>query len=171
MAENNVQATLKAGKGYDAPWLNFQGGTADEVKRHIAEAVGMDLSVAEAHSLAEVVVFGNETFAGTSNVVRDLGATPVAVERTEVSPTTTGGSEDKGVWEQAKAKKTKKAPAKPTKPAVSEEQEEPGDPILAAIAEAKSVAALRRLWSQNKGAWSDEHSAAVEVRKGELEAA
>lgn len=171
MAERNVSVTLKSGKGYDATWIVVTGDTAEEAKRTLADAVNLDYEIADQYSLAEVAVFANESFQGTSNVVVGLGAEPVSAE---VAESVIKGSEEPAGdgWAKAKAKRSGKsqdATAADTPETHAEAPESDEDPILVAISTATSDAALRRIHGRHKGAWTDQHTEAVKARKKELE--
>lgn len=67
-----IRATLKAGGGYDAPWLTVAGTTASEVAFKLKEVVDQDL--------AEVVAHAARRLAGVWTAVDVLGAKPVEAE-------------------------------------------------------------------------------------------
>lgn len=170
MTERNVSVTLKAGKGYDAPWVTVTGDNSDEVRRNLAQAVNLDLETADQYSLAEVTIFASEAFQSTQNVVVGLGAGPIAPEPEE-SPIK-GSEEPAGDgWAKAKAKRAAKkddvggtdAPEKPV-----EAPQEDADPILVAIQQATSSAALRRIHGREKARWTEVHTEAAKVRQEEL---
>lgn len=78
MTENaKVVVTLKAGGGYDAPWVVFHGDTVQEVQAAV--------QTAELTGLYAVVGKAAEAFAAQALVGGVLGATPVAAP---VVPTT-----------------------------------------------------------------------------------
>lgn len=177
MAERNVSVTLKAGKGYDAPWVVVTGDNAEEVRRNVAEVVNLDLGTADRYSLAEVVVFAAEAFQGTSNVVADLGAAPLDAARGVVE-LRAGGSESGDGWAAAKAKRGKSKPeaasvteegGQNTPSEATEAPETDEDPVLRAIAQAPDKDALRRIWARNKARWSEVHDEAAKARGKELE--
>lgn len=178
MAERNVSVTLKAGKGYDAPWVVVTGDNAEEVRRNVAEVVNLDLGTADRYSLAEVVVFAAEAFQGTSNVVADLGAAPLDAAELDKVEQPTGGSESGDGWAAAKAKRGKSKPeaasvtegeGQNTPSEATEAPETDEDPVLVQISQADSKAALRRVWARNKARWSEVHDEAAKVRGKELE--
>lgn len=178
MAERNVSVTLKAGKGYDAPWVVITGDNAEEVRRNVAEVVNLDLGTADRYSLAEVVVFAAEAFQGTSNVVADLGAAPPDAAELDKVEQPTGGSKSGDGWAAAKAKRGKSKPeaasdteeeGQNTPSEATEAPETDEDPVLRAIAQAPDKDALRRIWARNKARWSDVHDEAAKVRGKELE--
>lgn len=178
MAERNVSVTLKAGKGYDAPWVVITGDNAEEVRRNVAEVVNLDLGTADRYSLAEVVVFAAEAFQGTSNVVADLGAAPLDAAELDKVEQPAGGSESGDGWAAAKAKRGTSKPEAasdtagggqdaPSEATGAPETDE--DPVLRAIAQAPDKDALRRIWARNKARWSEVHDEAAKARGKELE--
>lgn len=67
--------TLKYGKGFEDPWLVIRGGTAEETKRRVVEAVGLE--GAEGLTLAEVIVNAKSVVQGASAVATQLGGTAI----------------------------------------------------------------------------------------------
>lgn len=67
--------TLKGGKGYEEPWLVIRGATADEAKRRVVEAVGLEGG--DDLTLVEVIVNAKNVMQGASNVATQLGGTAI----------------------------------------------------------------------------------------------
>jgi len=95
-------ATLKYGKGFEDPWLVIRGGTAEETKRRVADAVGLE--GAEGLTLAEVIVNAKNVVQGASAVASTLGGTAIprsAPKAEEQAPsaqaTAQATAEDKGL--------------------------------------------------------------------------
>ena len=70
-----LTVTLKGGKGFEEPWLVIRGSTAEETKRRVAEAVGLEGT--EDLTLVEVIVNAKNVMQGASNVATQLGGTAI----------------------------------------------------------------------------------------------
>lgn len=91
-----LTVTLKGGKGYEEPWLVIRGGTAEEAKRRVAEAVGLEGT--EGLTLVEVIVNAKNVMQGASNVATQLGGTaiPKARKSEEQAPAAQAADEPAG---------------------------------------------------------------------------
>lgn len=69
-----ITATIKAGKGYDEPWLVFRGPNAAAVKVQIEEATGLS---GEGISLAALTWNANRHFSMINDVAFALDATVI----------------------------------------------------------------------------------------------
>lgn len=75
MAE--VTATLKYGKGYEAPWLVIKGENAADVKKAVEEATGL---AGEGLTLSQVIYNAADHVQRLNTVGVTLGATVIADE-------------------------------------------------------------------------------------------
>lgn len=66
-----ITATIKAGKGYDEPWLVFRGPNAAAVRTQIEESTGLS---GEGISLAALVYNANDHFSRINTVAHGLDA-------------------------------------------------------------------------------------------------
>lgn len=103
--------TLKYGKGFEDPWLVIRGGTAEEAKRRVVDAVGLE--GAEGLTLAEVIVNAKNVVQGANAVASTLGGTAIprsAPKVEEQAPSAQATAEDKGadLLEQIEKLGTKK---------------------------------------------------------------
>lgn len=71
-----LTVTLKGGSGYEEPWLVIRGATAEEAKRRVAEAVGLEGT--DDLTLVEVIVNAKNVMQGASNVATQLGGTAIS---------------------------------------------------------------------------------------------
>ena len=67
-----VTVTLKAGKGYDDPWIVVKGSVRD-VHERLLELVGWDASKVDELPLASTVLAASDTWHAQNNVARELG--------------------------------------------------------------------------------------------------
>lgn len=70
-----MTVTLKYGKDFGDPWLVIRGGTAEETKRRVAEAVGLEGS--DNLTLAEVIVNAKGIVQAANTVATKLGGTAI----------------------------------------------------------------------------------------------
>ena len=98
--------TLKYGKGFEDPWLVIRGGTAEDTKRRVIDAVGLE--GAEDLTLAEVIVNAKSVVQGASAVATQLGGTAIP-------------SRSSGPAEQAPAAAPEPEPAKSEGPTLIEQ--------------------------------------------------
>lgn len=82
-------ATIKAGKGYDEPWLVFRGPNAASVKKQVEEATGLS---GEGISLMELTWNANYSFQKISTVATGLDA--VIIEDDEGPQNAAGAAEN-----------------------------------------------------------------------------
>lgn len=78
-----IGVTLKAGKGYEAPWITVKGDNADEVRRATAAVAGLD---AGELPLTDVVHNVAKHFQDVSRVGTLLGGTVVPEESAPQKP-------------------------------------------------------------------------------------
>ena len=78
-----IGVTLKAGKGYEAPWITVKGSDVDEVRRATAAVAGLD---AGELPLTDVVHNVAKHFQSVSTVGTLLGATVVSEETPAQKP-------------------------------------------------------------------------------------
>jgi hypothetical protein len=72
MTESAVTVTLKAGAGYDAPWVVVRADTPAEATQYLTALGNQGVFAVAAEVAAE--------FAGVFNTKKGLGGTPIAVE-------------------------------------------------------------------------------------------
>lgn len=136
MADAALTVTLKAGKGYEAHWVVFKGGSVQEVRSHIEDYFEFEPN--EALTLNEVVAQAEATIQGTANVLREFKGSVVKSEKTDA------GSGNKA------------EPAPVAESASDSEQQSPAEALAAKMATAATVDDLRALWVDNKALY-DEH--------------
>lgn len=134
-----VSVTFKYGKGYEEPWVVFQG-TAAEVRAEIASFFGVTEEVHKDFTLSELVVFANNVAHGKGAAAAILGATPVPSSMTGQSAFDIVDAEAGG---------QQKAGDEPARQAQSEQDAEVGA-LLGKIAEATSRDALKDIWARNR---------------------
>lgn len=70
-----LTVTLKYGKDFGDPWLVVRGGTAEETKQRVADAVGLEGW--EDLTLAEVIINAKNVIQGANTVASTLGGTAI----------------------------------------------------------------------------------------------
>lgn len=100
-----LTVTLKYGKDYADPWLVIRGSSAEDTKRRVAEAVGIEGW--EEYTLVELIVSAKRLVLSANNVATQLGGT--------VLPRSAGAAEEQAPAAQATAK-----PEEPTGPTLAE---------------------------------------------------
>lgn len=128
--EGGFSITLKAGKGYEDPWLNMRDSTANGLKRRIIAAFGMDAAEVEDLSLVALIYNATQEFHGHRSVSREFPGSRAMSSRGR--GTNTASDEQAGETEQPKA-----------------EQEDPNAGPLALIEAATTVDELKHFWVQN----------------------
>ena len=86
-----IGVTLKAGKGYEAPWVTIKGTDVDEVRRATAAAAGLD---AGDLPLTDVVHNVSKHFQDVTSVGTLLGATVISEGDTPEKPQEPAGQPD-----------------------------------------------------------------------------
>lgn len=156
-----VTATIKADKGYDAPWLVFNG-TPEEIRQQIITTFGFDTAWGTDIAISELVLEASKNFAATYRVSTELGGKAIKSSKTKASGSApSGGSEATKGQLPAPAKEEKKEPADPQ-----------ADPLLEQIAAATSLDDLTRIWKQNQKAFQQrpEVGKAVKERRAAIDA-
>lgn len=164
IVDSGVTVTLKAGKGYEAPWLVFRGSIA-QVRSDVIAAFGFAEQAFE-QTLAELTVTAGEHLRGTRAVAATMGGV--------IAPDAAGGPP----WDAAKEAEVMAAAPKGDDPWTTAEQqgstpaqaapapEAPSDPLLAEIDKAESLDAIQRLWSREPERFKEEGvQAAVNARR------
>lgn len=141
--EGAITATIKGGKGYEAPWLVFRGSSAAEVQARISEAFGLE---AQGETLCSTVLAASEAMQSEGVVVRSLGGRTLstAQERAEAS----------GHPSARSAQTAPPAPERPPLRVVDEGADDPVAQVRQAIEEANSTTALQRVWGRHKAVMS-----------------
>ena len=80
-----LKVTLKAGTGYDAPWITVEADSPDELNRRL-DALG------QSGALGQAAAVGVE-FAAAFNAAAGLGAKPVQTEGTQQKAAWGGGQQ------------------------------------------------------------------------------
>lgn len=132
-----ITVTIKWGKGYEEPWLVFHG-LAREVREDIIAAFGFDGESVADLTLAELVVNAKQAAHGTGRVASQLGGRVISQGQAKPAAPT-----EEDAWSKAEQE-----PAAPAEPEVN--------PLYAEIEKQPSVAALQRLWAENKDAFTAE---------------
>ncbi len=135
---NGISVTIKYGKGYEQTWVTFQG-SGERVRDDILSYFGMDRLKLANLTLSELVVNATGIAHGVGNVAAGLGAmvAPDAQSGVE-SPAVSASATDP--WTEAANRAAEAAPA---------------NPLLAEIATAATIDALKAIWARNQSAFSD----------------
>lgn len=134
-----VNASVKYGKGYDEPWITFEGEDPDAVRGLIISAFSLDVD--SSTSLATVVTMASQAAQGVQNVSRDLKASVVEEVKTNGSTDPSATVSDGG----------KSDPDSGSDPSASADSD---DAIAELFAKAESGDALRALWAEHKAAYA-----------------
>lgn len=137
----SITATVKAGKGYEVPWLVFKGATVAEVQGQIEQATGLS---GEGITLASLVRNASDHFQTVNEVATVLSATVIPETPTES--------------------------ASSAAPAAEQEPEAPEAQFASAIASVENLAALGDLYLKNKDAFDGDEKlmAALQARSAQL---
>lgn len=141
MSERGISITLKYPKPkyQDAPWIVFHG-TPAEVREDIIAAFAWDGETVTDLNLHEVTLKAQEAIQGAGNVANTLGGKVLS----------DGGGQPQGVWSQAGSGASAQAEGA--------EEQPPADPtawLKVEIEKSTGIAALQRLWADNKAAFSE----------------
>jgi hypothetical protein len=135
---NGISVTIKYGKGYEQTWVTFQG-SGEQVRADVLSYFGMDRLKLANLTLSELVVNATGIAHGVGNVAAGLGAMVVPDAQSGVeSPAVSASATDP--WTEAANRATEAAPA---------------NPLLAEIATAATIDALKAIWARNQSAFSD----------------
>lgn len=146
-----LKVTLKAGPGFEAPWLVIEAETAEELVAQLAAV--------QADGVLEAVVAASTAYRRT---YKDAN-----VAASESAPSS------KGAPSTSKASKRSTSSSASTSDAGSADQnvtaETDADPIKAAIDAAETEADLRKVFPQfKKNGWTDEHTKYASSRAAAL---
>ena len=133
--------TIKFGKGYEAPWAVYRGN-ADELRRFLIEDFGIEGG--EDMTLGQLTVQASSVANGLSAVKGELGGNVIPMNRA------------------AKASPQEAAAPKPE----PESEEDNNAPLIALLEGASDVATLKRLWAENRSAFTDPKVAAAYKARG-----
>ena len=170
-------ATIKFGKGFNAPWF-VTTGTVEQQREQLIQFLGVDRETVSDLSHPALIVKAAVEAAAVWSVAdpdpessrggRGRGATPISPARgggrtKAKAKDTPAADETRDVWDQAAAGGDQPAAEAPPEK----------DPVIAAIEAAPTLKKLQMIAvQQNKaGNWTDEYKAAAGKRKAELEAA
>lgn len=139
---NEITITLKAGKGYEAPWIVVKAGTVAEATAMVEEATGLS---GNGMTLSDLTVNAARSFQSVTTVGTTLGA---EVLSTSVTP--------------SKAPQT----AQNTKGAteVPQEDSNASTGLSALIAQASTKDELTRLYMDNRSDFDSEPSLMTELQ-------
>jgi hypothetical protein len=139
---NESGFTIKAGKGYEAMWLTPKGSPA-EIVSWLMEAFGFTEDMVGGMTPYEVAVMAEDVMQGRRNLAAQLGAVQLSTTEQQARPS---GATGEAAWAivdgEAGGQQT---------PAVNENQW-----LIEALTNAATVDDLKRLWAENKAAFSDE---------------
>lgn len=113
----------------DNPWFTFRGSDLDLIRAQVIKSLGLDAEEQQGLSLFEVVLNAQRKATNVGSAAQQMGGTVLKVEKSS-------GAESASVAESAPA-------AEPEGP----------HPLFAKIEEQTDVAALQRLWAENKAAF------------------
>jgi hypothetical protein len=149
-----VTVTVKAGSGYDVPWIVFNGAPED-IKQQIILTFGFGAHEALELTLAELVVQATLSFQSQFVVARDLGGKVLGHERLDEGQAATAAETRQQIAESV---------------ASPDEATPLDDPLLAEIAEAESKDELTNIWKRNQAAFKARADIrqAVAARRAEL---
>lgn len=166
---SEVTATIKWGKGYEAPWFVGKGSVA-EVREQIIAAFGMDAEFYAEHTLAELITQAATHAQGVQAAASSLGPVQIlpkgdsapAAPKVAEAP---AGDPWEGVqassppWQGDGLGEGKDAPA----------AKEDKDPLIAALEAASDRAELALIWKQNQAEFSrEEVKDAMKAAQGRL---
>lgn len=134
-----INASIKYGKGYDEPWLTFEGDDASTVRGLIVDA--FNLEVDDDVSLSTVVTIATRAAQGVENVSRDLKASVIGEVKTNDSTDSSTYVSDGG--EHAGDSGDSSAATN-----------DPDDALVPLFANASSLDELRTLWAKHKDAYN-----------------
>lgn len=128
-----MTATIKYGKGYEAPWAVFHGSPS-EVREDMVEAFGLDEEFVKSLTVSELIINVSQLALGKGNVAAMLGGVAIgpADEAQSSGPST---------------------PA-PSAPAKAEEPSSQNDYLLKKVAETADTKALKQLYAENQPAFA-----------------
>lgn len=154
-------ATIKFGKGYDAPWLVLGGDSLEELRRDIIESFGLDsVSVAE-HDLSHLIVTASTSAQSIFNTTSGLGGAIVKVERKGSPAAQSAFAAARGSEQPAAASGP---PWHEDKPAEPEK-----DPLVVAFEEVANLDAFKTLVTGNQAQLTrPEIQAAAKAAKARL---
>lgn len=134
MAEKPVQATLKMGAGYDAPWVTISG-TYQEVEENLTKII--ESTLGELIAEASQRVQGAFLLIGKSPATGGVGAQTTRKRSTKAAAAVEAATGEPTTTEE---------PATEAAPAVEQ------DPIEAALNAASTKAELAGIWAKNQAA-------------------
>lgn len=90
--DGSITITLKAGKGFEVPWIVVKGPDADTVRKHLEEATGLS---GEGLTLAQLTYNASYHFQSINTVAHGLDAIVIADEPSaeKSAPTTSSATE------------------------------------------------------------------------------
>ncbi len=164
-------ATIKFGKGYDAPWLVLGGGPS-EIRSQIVEAFGLGQAV-DHYNLDQLIALASTKAATALSTTDSLGATVISNEPSAPqeaatpapAPTPVASADQSDPWSQAEKAA---ATAGPTAGAGEAAPQTPS--LLDRINAAETEKQLRELWRDNKAHWNDDYTKAAADRTAQLAA-
>jgi hypothetical protein len=151
-------ATIKFGKGFEAPWL-VVAGTPAEIRAQLNDAFGLDPAKTAGLTLDQLISVASkqaQESVGVATAHRDLGASVIET-------TSTPAPAEGDPWDAAE--KAKLAAGQET----GAGEAAPAQPqtLLEKVQTAESVRKLQELWRDNKAEW-DTVADAAKARKVEL---
>lgn len=153
-------ATIKFGKGYDAPWLVLGGDTLEDLRRDIIESFGLDSASVADHDLSHLIVTASLSAQSIFNATSGLGGAIVKVERK-------GSPAAQSAFAAARGSEQPAASSPPwheDKPAEPEK-----DPLVAAFEEVADLDAFKALVTGNQAQLTrPEIQAAAKAAKARL---
>jgi hypothetical protein len=149
--DDPIKVTLKAGPGFEAPWMTVSAGNGVELVARLAELHAAD------------------AFQKTREYALEFMAKKPAKtsEAAPSAPTTTPPVSDspKQASDLDATRSASRTPQETTPPPASGAA---SDPIAEAIAKADSPAKLGALYKQHKAEWNDKYNALAKARTEEL---
>lgn len=148
---SSLKVIVKYGKGYDAPWVTFDGDTAEEIMEQMDKFFGPDTSEgADKLTPHERMLKVQDLVLGSSAMSKGTGAKPMPQR-----------SKGKGkAFDQAESKS-------------NEPDADPYEDVINAMKGAERLSDLKTLWARHQEAYNDSEAvrAAYKARGKELKAA